>query len=370
MKTKKRISSYPPEWLHLVDTLIPSYVKETYSPKPAWRLKPFSEVDTSFFSQSILALSALFTEDRPHKVPAYFQHARYRSAYMLYFLPLSAAKFLNLFRLHEAALASLLPLKHITILDLGSGPATASLTLLIFLARLDHKPELTIHLVDTNAHIMRDGEALLNRFAEHLGIKLTVHRHASTFWEAPLPEKIDFTILGNLLNEADAPRAKQAPFWQDLYKRSQHAGILFVEPAARSSSQKLGSLRDSFLETHIKSDNPATIWGPCLHAGKCPLATGRDWCHFSFPSHIDGKLFKKFSQKLGSERTWVKYSYLWLASPHTPALKINNPDIRLVVSDRLTDDQSVLICEPKTARKIIHATARRGTVISLKGVIE
>ena len=130
-----------------------------------------------------------------------------------------------------------------------------------------------------------------------------------------------------------------------------------VEPAARRPSQFLSILRDQFIASGLVEDSPSAIWGPCLHSGRCPLAGGRDWCHFSVPARIPGNWFREFSKGLSSERQWVKFSYMWIASSDHPA-PIPDSQIRRVISDPLTRDLqaasgagNVLICEPETASR-------------------
>ena len=124
-----------------------------------------------------------------------------------------------------------------------------------------------------------------------------------------------------------------------------------VEPAARGPSQHLAAVRDQLFAAEILEKDATSLWGPCLHAGKCPLGEGRDWCHFSVPAHIPGNWFTEFSKGLGSEKQWVKFSYLWLASRDYPSQKLSS-QMRRVISDPLTADKThvgtkvVLLCEP------------------------
>src|SRR3954467_13416455 len=104
MAETSRAISFPPAWLWLVDEAIPTYVKKHYSPRESWKDKPFAKEDAHFFFRGIEELSELFTEERPRNIPAYFNHPKYRSSYLLYFLPLQAAKFLTLFQMHSKAI--------------------------------------------------------------------------------------------------------------------------------------------------------------------------------------------------------------------------------------------------------------------------
>jgi len=359
--------SFPPAWPWFFDEAIPSYIKSHFSPRESWKTKPFDKEDARFFFKGIEELSDLFTEERPKGMPAYFQHPKYRSAYLLYFLPLQTAKFLALFQLHlkafQAALDHGRKNQRLRVVDLGAGPGTASLSFLLTL--LDPKfcpeknlPPIEFHWFDTNETIMKDGKFLVEQLASHfpkLREKVQIHLHPSVWWKAPLEipreiyREISLTFMGHLLNESKAPQREAQIFWEKTIKHAQGGGILWVEPAARKPSQLLSTLRDGFFEAEFMEKSPTRIWGPCLHAGQCPLASGRDWCHFSYPAHIPGKWFKQFSEALGSERHWIKLSYLWLASSSYPA-PLPDAKLRRVISDPLNQGQkqSVLICEPET----------------------
>lgn len=382
---KSSKSPFPPEWQWMVDEAVPGFVKDRYSPKESWKGKPFAETDVTFFSRGVLELSDLFTEERSHDrpgIPQYFKHPKYRSAYLLYFLPLQAAKFLAIFDLHPGAMRA--AMKHgqstgtLRVADLGAGPGTASLGLLLWL--LDWKtknpseklPKIELHWFDLDANTMKDGLAIVDRFKEkfpELAEQVSVKTYAEPWWKCfiRLREDTSLVFLGHVLNES--PQA-QSDFWQKLESRAKGGGTLVVEPAARSSSQGLSRLRDELLEHQLIAAEPSAIWGPCLHAGRCPLGIGRDWCHFSVPVDIPGKWFKAFSRKLGSERNWLKFSYLWFAAGDFPSEAVSKT-MRRVISDPLDKGKksttpSVLVCEPeRPGRSKLFAgrVARRGDLI-------
>jgi hypothetical protein len=154
------------------------------------------------------------------------------------------------------------------------------------------------------------------------------------------------------------------------------AGILWAEPASRIPSQTLSQLRDFFFEEELVDADPSRIWGPCLHAGRCPLSGSRDWCHFSIPGRIPGKWFGFFSRGLSKEKEWLKYSYLWISAKDHP-----NPDRaalneRLVLTDPLSRDpraiKEVLLCEPDVPRRhtlTVREIWRRGMRVLLTKLV-
>lgn len=183
---------WPKCWLWFVDEFVPNYVKKNYSPKDTWKDKPFSVEDVRFFSRGVEELSELFTEERSHSfgksLPAYFAHPKFRSSYLLYFLPLQAAKFLTLYHKHAGAIEILFKKKAageaserpVRIADIGSGPGTASLALLMYCLETfpNDLPEFEFHWLDTDLGVLRDGRALIESLSQmfpKLRGKVTLH---------------------------------------------------------------------------------------------------------------------------------------------------------------------------------------------------
>ncbi len=379
----------PVAWSWFVDEALPTWVKKKYSPKESWKDKPFSKEDSHFFFRGIEELSLLFTEERSKNLPPYFQHPKYRSSYLLYFLPLEAAKFSSLFQIHSGAVEAALEYAEekqegvLRVADFGAGPGTASLSLLLLLIDLyrsseKEPPQIEFYWFDTNREIMEDGKALVKELEESFGIlrgKIKIHSFVQPWWKAPanLPESLALSFLGHVLNESSrTPEQATEFFWENLMRRSKGGGVLWVEPAARQSSQMLSQLRDSFFERGLIEQRPERVWGPCLHAGLCPLSEGRDWCHFSIPTHIPGKWFKAFSEGLGSERQWVKFSYLWLAAVEYPS-RPSKPRLRRVVSDPMPilqgqSSKQILLCEPEQVGRMsvgVRSQIWRGDIVQI-----
>jgi hypothetical protein len=370
---------------------VPTLVKQRYSPQQAWRDRPFLAEDVRFFFRGIRELSEMFTEDRyqpaGRRVIQYFNHPRFRSAYLLYFLPLQAAKFISLFQIHSEAFEA--ALKHarksgvLRIADIGAGPGTASIAFLMMLIGLDKNRagirRVELEWFDENRHVLEDGRAIIEGLAGELSSRgITVSLKTVV---APLRKAVSLAggdmsliMMGNVLNELYKSRRLDseimaAPF-ELLMKKACGGGILMVEPAIPDTAQDLADLRDHLLESGWLVDGPSAIHGPCLHAGPCPLRTGRDWCHFSVPVSVPGGLFRQFSGKLGSERQWAKFSYLWLASAETPA-GVRNPLLRRVISDPLRGQTTqVLLCEPGRPMRFgdyLCIRLRRGELVLLAG---
>ncbi len=355
---------FPDTWKTVLDEVIPAFVKERFSPNESWKKKPFDKEDVNFFSKGLLELSEFFTEDRMGgKLPNYFTTARFRSSYFLYFFALQGAKFLTLFDRYPLAIEAMLTDAAqkgvLRIVDVGSGPGTASLALLVYLLDGLKDPKqktqelpFSIELVwiDHNETILKDGEALLAKILEKfpdLEGDVSVKHEVRAWWKHP--KNFDFeaslVLFGNVLNEGSGDPhiflQGLAPFLKD----PQGGGILLMEPAFRSASQRLAQIRNEV----VMNENPLPIWGPCFHTALCPLSDGRDWCHFSVPTKLPGNFFKKFSIKLGGVRDWLKFSFVWLAAKNSAKSAKAPKGIVRVISDPLKTPSGMQnqVCRPE-----------------------
>lgn len=347
---------FPPIWQQFFDDAVPHFVKRKYSPNPAWKSRPFTRQDANFFSRGIIELSDLFTDDRDSRPKDYFAHPKFRSSYLLYYLPLHAAKFFTLLRGNPKALDHMLkglgPNEPLRVLDLGSGPGTASFAFVLAVyLHLKGKPcpPIELHWIDQNFKSLKDGSELMEELKKLTPtLKINIELHEQDFRKSlKIPDlKFSMILAGNVFNE----KKSAAMILDKVFPRISGGGLLIVEPAARGPSQLLSQIRNEAIEEGaIKK-----IWEPCPHLGPCPLAMGRDWCHFSVRSRIPGEWFTYFSKGLGSIREWLKYTYLWIAPPDAtvPPLK---PNERLVISDPLDmpgGKRSVLLCEPERAGRM------------------
>lgn len=383
MKEQLRRSSltisphFPKLWNVVLDDIIPTFVKKRFSPQQSWKLKPFSQEDVAFFSKGLQELSDFFTEDRPRaKLPNYFTTAKFRSSYFLYFFPLQGAKFLTLLDRHpdalDAAIASAKKTGTLSVSDWGSGPGTASIALLVaILDRFQNETKIPfkieLHWVDHNESILEDGKVFFAELLQGLSAKLPdldadieLRTEARPWWKHPTGTKFESTLhlFGNVLNEsASDPRAFQTGL-APLLKKIPPGGVLFVEPATRVASQRLSQIRDEFLELQPK----ASLFGPCLHSGRCPLSTGRDWCHFSVPAELPGKLFRQFSIRLGSVREWLKFSFVWLAPESaTAAIESQRNGIARIISNPMKTKfgEASQVCRPEKIEWISKSEAPR-----------
>ncbi|HTL11679.1 MAG TPA: small ribosomal subunit Rsm22 family protein, partial [Bdellovibrionota bacterium] len=337
-----------------------------------WKDGPFNQGDARFFKDGVRELSEFFTQERG-PAGGYFHSPEFRSSYLLYWLPFQAAKFVRLFSIHSGATARAWERAtasggsgELVVADLGAGPGTASFAWMLWLMhqhgwpKAKGSPKVRLEWVDLDRDILEDGRELLRAFLAAYEIpaaKVELHIHASPL-HAALQSEVGgdgIVLAGNVFNELIKAGRKQRFDWLPrLLQKFRGAGFLVLEPAVAETAQFLATLRADLLEASGTTHKPGelfspAIWGPCLHSGACPLAEGKDWCHFSVSSTVPGRWFKDFSQGLGSERQWLKFTYLWIASASDPRPAPIRTS-RRVISDPLKgkakDERTVLICAP------------------------
>lgn len=361
-----RSIEFPTAWESVFDGLLTEFVKDRYLPKRYARKGAFNDRDWEFFLESVKDLHERFTSRRSSfkDEETYFHHPRFRSAYLLYFMPLQAAKFRALFQLYPEPVRIALKDPAMKILDFGAGPGTASLAFLA--TALEMMPDgqaihATLVWVDSDRAILGDGLAFFEawRAREPRLANVRVELRANPWWKetAPLSRLgASLAFFGHVLNEGlNQDERVVAALSPIVHRKGVSGGTVFLEPAAPDSARHLSRLRDLLLAGYPDPPGkPPRPWGPCLHAGACPLAYDRDWCHFSYPAKVPGKWHARFSRSIsrnGKEREWLKFSDLWLPSPDSPPKPLHDPTQRLVVSDQIPPGDW-LICEPERPRKI------------------
>jgi hypothetical protein len=360
--------AFPDRWTLLLDQTLPAFVKDRFSPSDSWKKKPFSKEDVNFFSKGLLELSEFFTSGRETgRLPNYFTTAKFRSSYFLYFFGLQGAKFLTLFDRHpkavEAALLDAEDRGVLRILDVGAGPGTASIAFLCHAlekilkdqplgkegAKLRLPFSIELLWIDHNEAILKDGEQLLARLLDlfpEIDGSIQLKTEVRPWWKHPkgFSFEASLVLFGNVLNEgvpgASIFQQGLAPF----LKNPGGGGVLLIEPAFREPSQRLSTIRDEV----VLSESPLPLWGPCLHLEKCPLSSGKNWCHFSVPAKLPGEFFRKFSIKLGGVRDWLKFSYVWFASKKTEKTAAFPKGLVRVISDPIRTSTGLknLVCRP------------------------
>ena len=287
--------------------------------------------------EGVRRLSALFTTGRDGRLADYLADRDLRRAYLLYFFPVNYAKVAGLLREMPA-----LPARPLRILDVGSGPGTASLAVLDHLTRLGQTGHdgSEVIAVDRNRLALQEAEALWTVLSGGRAEK-PVHAFrtrqadaeradAQAPWKKEGP--FDLVILANSLNElhcsAADPVADRVTMLESLLKALAPDGTLMViEPALRETTRALHQVRD-----RLVAKGPATVYSPCLHERPClALVREGDWCHEERPWTPPG-VIQEIDRAVGFIKDALKFSYLLLRKDGL-TIAMRKPDVYRVVSE-------------------------------------
>ncbi|HWV45497.1 MAG TPA: small ribosomal subunit Rsm22 family protein [Nitrospira sp.] len=297
-------------------------------------------VERERFSQERLAravaeLSRRFTKDRTHLSRTYLDDDLLRAAYLQYFLPVNLAKVQLL--LDEMPAPE--PVKGFSVLDIGSGPGTATLAVLVRWHQRKLPGALSVTAVDSSSRGLGQAGLLWDRYCRMAGIQEAdlqtyVGNLERREWSEQVRQKgpFDLIILANCLNEihtkgTDLIEAKTGLVVECLSLLTPPGTIMIVEPALRETSRALHQVRDRLLQ-----EKRCTIYSPCLHEGNCPaLEKPDDWCHeeraWEPPVSI-----QEIDEEVGFIKDALKFSYLLLRKDGKTIVD-RKPDVYRVVSE-------------------------------------
>lgn len=140
-----------------------------------------------------------------------------------------------------------------SLLDLGSGPGTASLAALSYF----HFERVTC--VERDAELIQFGQTFLQ----------SASFIASDLNAAPLQEA-DLVVLSYSLGELRDQSGMVGRAWD-----SARVALAVIEPGTPAGFQTVLKAREHLIASGAK------IIAPCPHHGRCGMALRDDWCHFS-----------------------------------------------------------------------------------------
>jgi len=310
--------------------------------------------------EGVRRLSTLFTTGRVglsgHPVD-YLADPQARRSYLLYFFPVNYAKVAHLLKEMPA-----LPLRPLRILDIGSGPGTASLAVLDHLTGLDQACLQGSDLIamDRNRQALDDVTAIWDRVTNRRAVRPLctlrtvcadiVRSDAAAPWAEG---SFDLIMLANSVNElfgsARDPLAERVGLLTTLLQALAPDGtMMIVEPALRSTTRALHQVRD-----RLVADGAATVYSPCLHERPCPaLARPDDWCHEERP-WMPPPVVRDMDRAVGFIKDALKFSYLLLRRDGL-TIAARRPDVYRVVSEVLVmkGDRRVWLCN-ETGRPLV-----------------
>lgn len=294
-----------------------------------------------FLVGNIAVLSNLFTRERTRISARYLDDPALGAGYAAYFLPVNFAKVQMLLTEMPNDWADRSAL---SVLDVGSGPGTASLAVLDWLVNQPRVDPRSLHVtaIDHSTPALmaatrlwraygsevQAGWAELMTSAEQvekivrLGLSNTVRARA------PFDLIIVANCLNELFHESSDLGAQRETFLERLLDALKPDGTLMViEPALRSTARVLHQTRDRLLAQGL-----CTVYSPCLHDQRCPaLLRADDWCHEE-RSWDPPEWITALDRELGLIKDALKFSYVLLRKDGR-VIAPRGPDIYRVVSE-------------------------------------
>jgi SAM-dependent methyltransferase len=326
---------------------------EAFNQRPVYRLspqalqlfqrlhRPSGAVSSSSLVASIADLSRLFTKERGAIGARYFDNPVLIAAYAAYFLPVNFAKvqiLLNELPTDWAFRDSL------SVLDVGSGPGTASLAVLDWLDSrgcMNH-PLMQVTAIDHSKAALLEARRLWTAYQRKPSagkaslltsveqVENLIHRDLGKAVLSGAP--FDLIMVANCLNElfhelSDADELRAAVLERLLTLLKPDGTLMVVDPALRSTARALHRTRDRLL-----SDGACTVYSPCLHELSCPaLAKADDWCHEERSWEPPGWI-AELDEALGFIKDALKFSYVLLRKDGR-TIVLRSPDTYRVVSE-------------------------------------
>jgi SAM-dependent methyltransferase len=290
-----------------------AYIRKSYLPVRFLKqggASPFTDKDIHFFARGAADLSEAFTVSRRELPRNYLNRKEYRSAYLLYFTLTNMVKVMKC--LEEACRIIKMPpsTETIEVLDLGCGPATASLACSAFFAERFPQVSLSITGIDQNQEILRDARALFTQLGDKRHALRLVHDiiHPGALRRHLKGKTFDVIIAANVLNEMGGVDRQHAlcQLLIDHYLKPNGVFIV-VDPALQKTTRSLMEVRDLLR---------AAILSPCLHQKACPMRAfnKRDWCHFYLEWRCP-EIIRKVDRLLGIKHDYLKMAYLIVQKP-------------------------------------------------------
>lgn len=306
---------------------------------------PLSQWELSKVSDNLLNLQRGLTGNRTLAGSGYMENSAQLGAYLLYYWPVS---YMQIYFATKNCpyFAELKNKDSIKILDVGSGPAPASIALCDLLKTKTNNIEVTI--VDYSNKALSLAQDIYKRDLK----SVTTRKRVQNF-ENGLPdleEKFDIIIMSHALNELwkteSSAIKKRTDFLEKLSKNLAEDGVLFLsEPALLETSRNLMKLRDSLIEKGYR------ILSPCIGNKKCPALTAgqNHTCHADIqwiPIEPVASIAK--SAKLDRESVKMTYFIIQKGTESVTTQAENVPNYGKIVSDGMLNKSGrvrFLLCD-------------------------
>jgi phospholipid N-methyltransferase len=271
---------------HLVASILSAEAKRQYA------LGDVSTKELLPFINLLREISAAYvSHETGQRLPSPITSNTDAKAYALYYTPINAAKVLHL--LNYVTPQS----ENLKVLDLGSGPGTASLALL---SHFKGSVELTC--IESSKEMRSAAKELVSTFRGRA--QLSSLTFCESLGALKSDEKFDLIIAANVF--AEMPDTEAQKSLDILAKAINETGyLMLIEPGQFNHTRRLMTLRDRITELY-KTFAPIF---PCLRNDRCPmlLESTSDWCHGTLEWQ-QPRLNAQIDDLLGFNKHRIKFS--------------------------------------------------------------
>ncbi len=349
-------------------------------------MKRSSDKELTSLAAEVIRLSRLLTKDRASIPTAYLKDKGLRKAYLSYYLPSNLLKIhlpLKELSLHQKGILSK---EHLRILDIGSGPGSATLGVLGFFSRLAKKPVLELTAADHVVENLKDAATLFSSYRECCRINASLHTVKTSVekLEPLLKGQYDLIILSNVLNELfrnDEERiVRRIDILNKIMKRflAHDGSCIIIEPALHDTSREMLLVRDGLLVQAFH------VYSPCLMNENCPaLVNPKDWCHEDVPWDPPA-LIQEIDKLAGLRKDSLKFSYVVLRKDNLSLADIYGPNSFRIVSEPIMSKGKIefYLCGKGGRRLIMRldkdkspaneafGAVKRGAIVSFEKLLD
>ena len=319
---------------------------------------PLNSRELSSVSQALLSLQRGLTGNRKLAGSGYMDNKDHLGAYLLYYWPVSymqisyAINSCTLFLSSNSKSSD----STVTILDIGSGPAPASMAICDLLSSITTN-QIEVTLVDSSTKAMELAKRIYGD--DNPNVKVRTIKTDLQQGLPPVSTKFDIIVMSHSINELWKDKAdkveRRSEFINHIAENLKPTSLLLIsEPALLETSRSLIQVRDELIK------NGFSVLSPCLKSHPCPvLSSGPNHtCHSEIqwnPCEPVASIAR--SAKL--DRESVKMTFFAFCKADSVPIQPDNASYRVVSDGMLNKSGRIryLLCD---GEKRIPLSAKNG----------
>lgn len=314
----------------------------------------------------------LFTTAKSERSSGYMNVDKYLSAYMSFYFPVHLPETYWILEQNKERL-NLNERSFKSLLDIGAGPGTASLSVLLWLLNNNIELPTDIKLMDQSKKAL----VLASQLMSTLGV------NRPSLYRAPINKRslndfggqeFDLVVVSHFLNELGSGPAKRylkEEFVEGLQSLLTPNGlVILVEPPLREPTMDLMRLRDEIQQEGLLGE--WRVLAPCpTLTGLCPLMKEKKgWCYSqpkrenmpAFLTQLDSEVSRMADIRL----THPGFSYLVIGNPkiYLPSdVKARNASTHKILNSDRNAPFSILCAGEKLEKEYRVRKEQRGAYI-------